>query len=358
MPFVTTLHAKGFLPESHANLAGVIGRARRSDVKTFIDRADLIIAVGYDPIEINYEEWVKEEPIVHISTEAAESGNGSEFPLEQGVRPRCGDRGDGRDCARRERMVTEELHAASSCFGTRAASRPAPNFSAHHVLDILREWLAGRRHSGLRRRRAYASDRQPMAHRFAANFARDQRLVVDGLRHAGGLCRRNLVFPERNGRLRRRRRRFSDDCRRTGAGAATQFGGADDRAQRRLARLDEGEAGAAETIRCPVCAWAIRRNRRPIISACRAAPPKTPDEFRGALEWASRSTARASSKLSSMPRRTRARFSIRLRAFRMSDSSAQRDRIPLDHPRTDFRIAYHRRGGAVRHQHAGAVLQR
>ena len=77
IPFVTTLHGKGFLPESHPNSAGVIGRARRSDLKKFTDQADLIIAVGYDPIEINYEDWVKQgTPIVHVSTEAAESGNG------------------------------------------------------------------------------------------------------------------------------------------------------------------------------------------------------------------------------------------------------------------------------------------
>jgi len=76
IPFVTTLHGKGFLPESHANSAGVIGRARRSDVRKFTDRADLIIAVGYDPIEINYEDWVTSgTPIVHVSTEAAENGN-------------------------------------------------------------------------------------------------------------------------------------------------------------------------------------------------------------------------------------------------------------------------------------------
>src|SRR5262249_39855953 len=57
IPFVSTLHAKGFLPESHPNWTGVIGRARRTDVKAFTDQADLIIAIGYDPIEINYEEW-------------------------------------------------------------------------------------------------------------------------------------------------------------------------------------------------------------------------------------------------------------------------------------------------------------
>ena len=76
IPFVTTLHGKGFLPESHPNFAGAIGRARRSDVKKFTDQADLILAVGYDPIEINYEEWVKPgTPIVHVSSEAAESGD-------------------------------------------------------------------------------------------------------------------------------------------------------------------------------------------------------------------------------------------------------------------------------------------
>ncbi len=74
LPFVTTLHAKGFLPESHPNWAGVIGRARRTDVKAFTDRADLIIAVGYDPIEINYEEWAEKIPVIHVSTEAAEGG--------------------------------------------------------------------------------------------------------------------------------------------------------------------------------------------------------------------------------------------------------------------------------------------
>ena len=36
VPFISTLHAKGFLPEGHPNWAGVLGRARRSDVQAFI----------------------------------------------------------------------------------------------------------------------------------------------------------------------------------------------------------------------------------------------------------------------------------------------------------------------------------
>jgi acetolactate synthase-1/2/3 large subunit len=79
IPFVSTLHAKGFLPESHPNWTGVIGRARRTDVKAFTDQADLIIAIGYDPIEINYEEWVEKTPILHVSTESAETSTQLNF---------------------------------------------------------------------------------------------------------------------------------------------------------------------------------------------------------------------------------------------------------------------------------------
>ena len=72
LPFALTLHAKGFLPESHPNYVGVIGRARRSDVAAFVRQADLIIGMGYDPIEINYEEWVGAIPVMHLSTETAD----------------------------------------------------------------------------------------------------------------------------------------------------------------------------------------------------------------------------------------------------------------------------------------------
>jgi acetolactate synthase I/II/III large subunit len=74
IPFVTTLHAKGFLPESHPNWAGVIGRARRTDVQKFVNQADLVIAVGYDVIEINYEEWIGKQQVIHVDTEPAEVG--------------------------------------------------------------------------------------------------------------------------------------------------------------------------------------------------------------------------------------------------------------------------------------------
>src|SRR6266545_3321261 len=72
LPFILTMHGKSFLPESHPSYAGALGRARRSDVQSFINRADLIVAVGYDPVEINYEEWTGDKPIAHVGYQAAE----------------------------------------------------------------------------------------------------------------------------------------------------------------------------------------------------------------------------------------------------------------------------------------------
>jgi acetolactate synthase-1/2/3 large subunit len=73
LPVVSTLMAKGHASESGASFVGVVGRARRDLVAAFCRPADLVIAVGYDPVEFNYEEWVpKDVPIVHVDTVAAD----------------------------------------------------------------------------------------------------------------------------------------------------------------------------------------------------------------------------------------------------------------------------------------------
>lgn len=141
IPFVTTLHGKGFLPESHPNSAGVIGRARRSDLKKFTDQADLIIAVGYDPIEINYEDWVKQgTPIVHVSTEAAESGNGLNLLWNKA----CDLDGAIRTTSRIQAAVNNwsagEFRTHRDALDR--ALRPASvSFAPYQALDILREKL-------------------------------------------------------------------------------------------------------------------------------------------------------------------------------------------------------------------------
>jgi len=141
LPFVTTLHGKGFLPESHGNFAGVIGRARRTDVKKFTDQADLILGVGYDPIESNYEEWTRAGvAIVHIDSEAAEQGASLNLvwnepgDLNRAIATLAAIPSTANDWS------ADQIHAHRTAFD-RALRPPSENFVAHQALDILREIL-------------------------------------------------------------------------------------------------------------------------------------------------------------------------------------------------------------------------
>jgi acetolactate synthase-1/2/3 large subunit len=140
IPFVTTLHGKGFLPESHRLWAGVIGRARRTDVQELIDRADLIVAVGYDPIEINYEEWAGKIPLVHISTERAETGNNLNWMLNEA----CDLDAAIVSLAELQEFANdwnlEELREHREKL-ERSLRPPSSGFSPHQALDILRARL-------------------------------------------------------------------------------------------------------------------------------------------------------------------------------------------------------------------------
>jgi acetolactate synthase-1/2/3 large subunit len=141
LPFVTTMHAKGFLPENHSHWAGVIGRARRSDVKRFTDRADLIIAVGYDPIEINYEDWARNIPIIHINTEAAEPGEGLKFLWNKPCDLDAAIKAIGAIKACVNEWSPQDWHVHRSSL--EKALRPdGSGFSAHQVLDTVRAKLA------------------------------------------------------------------------------------------------------------------------------------------------------------------------------------------------------------------------
>jgi acetolactate synthase I/II/III large subunit len=140
IPFITTLHGKGFLPESHANYAGVLGRARRSDVARFMAGADLIIAVGYDPIEINYEEWAGTTPVIHIGTELAEESAGFNLVLnasghldaaiaELAALPRSKNAWSAAEFAQHQRNLDAALRPETDGLGP------------HHVLDMLQQRL-------------------------------------------------------------------------------------------------------------------------------------------------------------------------------------------------------------------------
>ncbi len=71
-PVVLTPMAKGLLPETHPSYAGVLFHACSDRLIDITRQADLVIGLGYDPVEFDYEAWLPPVPVVHIDTAAAE----------------------------------------------------------------------------------------------------------------------------------------------------------------------------------------------------------------------------------------------------------------------------------------------
>lgn len=68
IPVVLTPMAKGMFPEEHPLYAGVLFHALSDYVAETYREADLVIGVGYDPIEFNYEDWMPQVPLIHFDT--------------------------------------------------------------------------------------------------------------------------------------------------------------------------------------------------------------------------------------------------------------------------------------------------
>ncbi len=67
IPIVLTPMAKGVIPEDHPCYAGVLFHALSDVVGQTHRQADLVVAVGYDPIEFSYETWIPQgAPVVNI----------------------------------------------------------------------------------------------------------------------------------------------------------------------------------------------------------------------------------------------------------------------------------------------------
>ena len=99
------------------------------------------MAVGFDPIEINYEEWVGGAPVIHLSTEAADAG-----PEVRIVLDRAGDLDAIISRMGEIPPVSNDWPAAeleAHRKGLERALRPeCAGLAPHHVIDLLRKKLS------------------------------------------------------------------------------------------------------------------------------------------------------------------------------------------------------------------------
>ncbi len=79
MPVVITPMAKGIIPEDHPCYAGVLFHSLSDYLEDIYEKTDLVIGLGYDPVEFNYESWMPEIPLLHFDTIETDSSRKQEF---------------------------------------------------------------------------------------------------------------------------------------------------------------------------------------------------------------------------------------------------------------------------------------
>ncbi len=150
LPFATTTMAKGMVDEDHPLAVGCIERACRQVQRRFLRAADLIVGIGYDTVEVEYEAWIGDVPLLHIDIEPADVAPGVKL-----VHQVCGDldaalgrlaalpkagNGPRGNAAPTNGWTATALDEHRRAF--HQALRPASSaFTAHSAIDVVRRAL-------------------------------------------------------------------------------------------------------------------------------------------------------------------------------------------------------------------------
>jgi acetolactate synthase I/II/III large subunit len=140
LPFASTTMAKGLIDEDHPFALGCIERARRQVQREFLRGADLVLGLGYDVVEVEYEAWIGQVPLLAVDVDpvdadpsvvvAHEVVGDLDSALERLARLEPARHDWPPDAAR--------LHRARF---QRALRPSASGFAPHQAIDVVRELL-------------------------------------------------------------------------------------------------------------------------------------------------------------------------------------------------------------------------
>ncbi|MDE0794656.1 MAG: thiamine pyrophosphate-binding protein [Alphaproteobacteria bacterium] len=140
IPFASTTMTKGLIDEDHPLSIGCIERSKRQIQRAFLRGADLIVGLGYDTIEVEYEAWIGDTPLLQIDIEKVDVAPSVQLKAEV-----TGNL-DTSIAALAEADVVpndwQEIDVATHGEAFEAGLRPeVANFAPHHVIDIVRDVL-------------------------------------------------------------------------------------------------------------------------------------------------------------------------------------------------------------------------
>src|SRR2546426_7315256 len=136
--FASTTMAKGMISEDHPLSLGCIERARRQVQRELLRSADLVVGLGYDVIEVEYEAWIGKVPLLAIDVDPVDADPSVTIAHE----------------------VVGDLDASLEWLAQRPALRPAwpadmaaqhrdrfqrslrpplAGFAPHHAIDVVRD---------------------------------------------------------------------------------------------------------------------------------------------------------------------------------------------------------------------------
>ena len=140
LPFATTTMAKGLIDEEHPLSLGVIERACRQIQRKLLRSADLIVGLGYDTIEVEYEAWIGDVPLLSVDIDPPDVA-----PSVNLVHHVGGDLDASLARLAASPPATDRWAAQALSDhrrGFQQALRPATNsFSAHAAIDAVRRAL-------------------------------------------------------------------------------------------------------------------------------------------------------------------------------------------------------------------------
>jgi acetolactate synthase-1/2/3 large subunit len=142
LPFATTTMAKGMIDDDHPLALGCIERACRQVQRKLLRSADLIIGLGYDTVEVEYEAWIGDRPLLQIDIEPVDVAPSVNLVHQVS--------GDFESSLARLYALPAAANGWNAAMladhrrGFHAALRPAAkSFTAHAAIDAVRRALPG-----------------------------------------------------------------------------------------------------------------------------------------------------------------------------------------------------------------------
>jgi acetolactate synthase-1/2/3 large subunit len=140
LPFASTTMAKGLVDEAHPLSVGCIERAKRKVQRQFLQQADLVIGLGYDTVEVEYEAWVGKLPVLHVDLEAADVDASVDL-AHQVVGDLDAAIGALAELPPARHGWSQGAIAAHRAAFQQALRPEAPGFTPHAAIDVVRRLL-------------------------------------------------------------------------------------------------------------------------------------------------------------------------------------------------------------------------